>query len=120
MRPSHITIGFIFTGAILIASMGFIIFGDNGLRDLNAMKRELKALKAENNALQQENIDLHRRIQRLKEDPEFMENTARQELKMIRKDEIVFKFTEDDADKHQPPAAFPDMKTDIKKDPSHE
>lgn len=112
MRPSHITIGFIFAGAILIASMGFIIFGDNGLRHLNAMKQELNALKAENNTLQQENIDLHRRIERLKKDPEFMENIARQELKMIRKDEIVFKFTEDAPDKHEAAPAPIDIKKD--------
>lgn len=84
-----------------MVSMGFILFGDKGWRDLNAMKQELAVLKAENDTLQQENIDLHRRIQRLKEDPEFMETVARQELKMIKKDEIVFKFTDDDADKRR-------------------
>ena len=33
---------------------------------------------------------MHRKIKRLKEDPDFVENIARQELKMIAKDEIVF------------------------------
>ncbi|MBC2763550.1 MAG: septum formation initiator family protein [ANME-2 cluster archaeon] len=68
--------------------------GDNGFRDLNAMKQELNALKAKNENLQQKNIEMHRKIKRLKEDPEFIENIARQELKMIGKDEIVFKFKE--------------------------
>lgn len=109
MKPVHITLCFFFAGVILIVSLGFILFGDKGWRDLNAMKQELKALKAENDTLQQENIDLHRRIERLKEDPEFMETIARQELKMIKKDEIVFKFTEDDADKNPTPASPPDI-----------
>jgi len=80
-----------------------IIVGDNGMQDLNAMKLELNTLKAENEALQQKNIEMHRKIKRLKEDQEFIENIARQELKMIGKDEVVFKFKEDDALKTQKP-----------------
>ena len=76
--------------------MVLIFIGDNGVRDLNAMKLELSTLKAENENLQQKNIEMHRKIKRLKEDPEFIENIARQELKMIGKDEVVFKFKEDD------------------------
>ncbi|MCK5784207.1 MAG: septum formation initiator family protein [Desulfobacterales bacterium] len=69
------------------------------MSDLNAMKLELSTLKAENENLQQKNIEMHRKIKRLKEDPEFIENIARQELKMIGKDEVVFKFKEDDTTK---------------------
>ena len=76
--------------------MVLIFIGDNGVRDLNAMKLELSTLKAKNEGLQQKNIEMHRKIKRLKEDPEFIENIARQELKMIGKDEVVFKFKEDD------------------------
>jgi cell division protein FtsB len=76
--------------------MVLIVIGDNGVRDLNAMKQKVSILKAENDALQQKNIEMRRKINRLKEDPEFIENIARQELKMIGKDEIVFKFKEDE------------------------
>ncbi|MCD6584632.1 MAG: septum formation initiator family protein [Desulfobacteraceae bacterium] len=65
------------------------------MRDLNALKQEVIELKAKNNVLQEKNIRMHRKIKRLKEDPKFIENIARQELKMIGKDEIVFKFKED-------------------------
>jgi len=81
---------------ILISYMVLIVIGDNGVRDLNAMKQKVSILKAENDALQQKNIEMRRKINRLKEDPEFIENIARQELKMIGKDEIVFKFKEDE------------------------
>ena len=46
----------------------------------------------QNTELQRQNIELSRRVKRLKEDPEYIENIARQELKMIGEDEIVFKF----------------------------
>lgn len=96
MKPSHLKIAFFFAGLILISYMVLIIIGDNGVNDLNAMKQELNDLKAENEELQQKNIEMHRKIKRLKEDPKFIENIARQELKMIRKDEIVFKFKGED------------------------
>jgi len=121
VKPYHVAIGFFFAGALLIVSLGFIVYGDNGLRDFNTLKQELRNLKAANDLLQQENIDLHRKIQRLKEDPEFMETIARQELKMIKKDELVFKFKEDDADKNQTPMAPEEMKPeDMKKEIPHE
>jgi cell division protein FtsB len=99
VNSSHLKIAFFFAGLVLISYMILIFIGDNGVRDLNAMKMELNTLKAQNEDLLQKNIEMHRKIKRLKEDPEFIENIARQELKMIGKDEIVFKFKEDDATK---------------------
>lgn len=96
MNSFHLKIVFFLAVLILISYMVLIVIGDNGVRDLNAMKQKVSILKAENDALQQKNIEMRRKINRLKEDPEFIENIARQELKMIGKDEIVFKFKEDE------------------------
>ncbi len=92
MNASHLKIAFFFALLILCGYMVLIIVGDKGLRDLNAAKQELSILKTENEVLQQKNFEMHRKIKRMKEDPEFMENIARGKLKMIGKDEIVFKF----------------------------
>jgi len=35
---------------------------------------------------------MYRTIDRLQNDPAFLENVARQELGMIRSDELIFKF----------------------------
>jgi cell division protein FtsB len=99
VNSSQLKIAFFFAGLIIIAYMVLIFIGNNGVQDLNAMKLELSTLKAENEELQQKNIEMHRKIKRLKEDPEFIENIARQELKMIGKDEVVFKFKEGDTAK---------------------
>jgi len=96
VNSSHLKIIFFLAVLILISYMVLIVIGDNGVRDLNAMKQKVSTLKAENDVLQQKNIEMRRQINRLKEDPEFIENIARQELKMIGKDEIVFKFKEDE------------------------
>jgi cell division protein FtsB len=92
VKPAQLKIALIFGILVLIAYFTIIIFGDNGLRELNAMKQELNIVNVQNEKIQQENIEKHRKVKRLKEDPEFIENIARQELKMIGKDEIVFKF----------------------------
>ena len=96
MNASHLKIAFFFALLILCGYMALIIVGDKGLRDLNAAKQKLSILEAENAVLQQKNVELHRQIKRMKEDPEFVENIAREKLKMIGKDEIVFKFKKEE------------------------
>jgi cell division protein FtsB len=92
VKPAQLKLALIFGILVLIAYFVIIIFGDNGLRALNAMKQELNSINVQNEKIQQKNIEKHRKVKRLKEDPEFIENIARQELKMIKKDEVVFKF----------------------------
>ena len=115
MNASHLKIIFFFALLILGGYLVLIIVGDKGLHDLNAMKQELNALKTENETLLQKNIEMHRTIQRFKEDPDFVENIAREKFKMIGKDEIVFKFKDKKTVKdpmpiqtHNPPVPSPD------------
>ena len=70
----------------------FVIFGENGLADLNLLKQERNLLLEENRALEQKNIALYREIHRLKNDLKYIESVARRELGMIRKDEVIFKL----------------------------
>ena len=68
-----------------------IIFGDNGLVDFGLIKGEKDMLVEKNEKLNRENLVMYREIDRLKNDPRFVENVVRQELGVIGKDEIVFK-----------------------------
>lgn len=90
IRPLHLTLAGI--GAVLmIGLLGYLIlYGDGGWRELDAMKQELTDIKEENRQIENDNIRIYRKIDRLKNDPEYLENTARQELKLIRENEIVF------------------------------
>lgn len=72
------------------------VFGDKGFVDLNRMKKEMAIIVKKNESLNHENLALYRRINRLKNDPEFIENIARQELGMVAKDEFIFKFKKTD------------------------
>ena len=76
----------------LVTLLLAIIFGDRGLADLQLLKKKLDGLIQKNEKLEHENVSLYSEIDRLRHDPEFIEDVARKELGMIRKDEVIFKL----------------------------
>ena len=85
------TIFLALTILLLSSLLLLIVFGDNSLIDLNRLKAERNTLLQKNEALKQENLSLYREIERLKNDPKYVENVARQELGVIGKDEVILK-----------------------------
>ena len=76
---------------ILFSLFLLIIFGDDGLVDFVLIKGERDRLVEKNEKLSRENLNMYREIDRLKNDPKFVENVVRQELGVIGKDELIFK-----------------------------
>jgi cell division protein FtsB len=72
--------------------LALIVFGDNGLVELSHLRSSQGDLIKANEQLTQENMRLYRTIDRLQNDLSYIENVARQELGMIRPDELIFKF----------------------------
>ena len=77
--------------AAVIAVFLMIVFGDNGLLDLRTLKDKHDQLEIRSAKLAEENAQLHRQIDRLKNDPAYIESIARQELGMIAPDEVIIK-----------------------------
>jgi len=69
-----------------------IIAGNNGLLDLKCLKKERAQLVEEARDIESNNLTLYRKVERLKNDPVYIENVARQELGMIGKGEVILKF----------------------------
>ena len=69
-----------------------IALGDNGLVELNRLRHTQQDIVEANARLTQENVQLYRAIDRLQSDSAYVENIARQELGMVRPDEMIFKF----------------------------
>jgi len=84
-----ILLGFVI--AALFSLLLFIMFGENGVVDLHMLKIKRDNLLKRNAVLSQENLSLYREIERLRNDPKYVENVARQELGLIGKDEVIFK-----------------------------
>ncbi len=83
-----IGIGFVVVFSFLL----LIFFGDNTLLELNRLKKDRNLLIKMNQELVRQNDLMYNEIERLKHDPKYIENVARQELGMIGKNEIIFKI----------------------------
>jgi cell division protein FtsB len=75
----------------LVSLLCFIIFGEHGLIDLNTLKNERNQLAEKSEQLTNKNLSLSVEIDRLKHDPKYIENVARQELGMVGEDELILK-----------------------------
>jgi len=69
-----------------------IIFGNRGLVDNYMMKKRLLSLKKLNGEIYQENRELKKRITLLRSDLSYIEMVARNELGMVRKGDIVYRY----------------------------
>jgi len=80
-----------FSVLLLIALFIYIIFSPQGYSDLALLKQEQIIIVQKNERITRENLAIRIEIDRLKNDLAYIENIARQEFGMIRKDEIILK-----------------------------
>ena len=78
----------------------FIVFGENGLTDLYKLKMEKDNLSKKSDELKKKNISLYREIERLKNDPRYVEDVARKELGVIGKDDVIIKVKKERSKKN--------------------
>jgi len=76
---------------LLAAMFLFITVSEHGLADLIFLKKERRKLVEKSEQLTRENLSISIEIDRLKHDPEYIENVARKELGMIGEDEVILK-----------------------------
>jgi len=75
--------------AIMLNLLMWIVFGDNGWVELSRLKEKKRLAVEQNEILAEENVGLYRIIERLKDDPVYIESVARNELGMVGKDDVV-------------------------------
>ncbi|MBI5845476.1 MAG: septum formation initiator family protein [Deltaproteobacteria bacterium] len=78
--------------AVACGAFVFLVFSNNGVKLVEAKRREHEAVLAANRKMEEENAEMARTIQRLKEDPFFVEFVARQEYGLTGPDDMVFTF----------------------------
>lgn len=83
--------------AILITLFSFI--GDDSFTHLGALKEQLQYEQRQNEALSATVSDLKTQVVGLQNDPRVLEKAARNELGMVRDDEVVFIFEEKSSEK---------------------
>ena len=86
MKVGRYLIVFIFVMSMLIT------FGKRGLVDNYAMKERLMALKKANQDISLENKELNKKVMLLKGDLQYTELLARNELGMVRKGDLIYRY----------------------------
>lgn len=75
--------------AVTLLAVLFLIFGDGGIERVRKLKGELDDLRTQNGKIEAECRDMRRRVEAYRTSPGFIEEIAREELGMIRPDEVV-------------------------------
>ncbi|MCA9606901.1 MAG: septum formation initiator family protein [Myxococcales bacterium] len=75
-----------------IVSVPLSILDEQGLPRYRALREERAEIERVNDRLRRDVETLHRQVDDLRQDPEAIERIARDELGMIREDEILFQF----------------------------
>ena len=87
MKVGRYLVVFLFLMALLIT------FGNRGLVDNYLMSKRLVQLKLLNNGVAVENNELKKKIVLLRSDLSYIESIARNDLGMVKKGDIVYRFS---------------------------
>jgi cell division protein FtsB len=78
--------------AVAILALGLLTYGGNSLIRVVRMKGEIEALEREVAALRVQSEKLTATVERLRDDPAYVEKLAREELGLAREGETILKF----------------------------
>jgi cell division protein FtsB len=92
---------------LIILFVGFfIVFGNRGLLDNQRLKEKLAELRAETSRLEAADNGLKREVVLLRDDLRYIESVARNELGMLKRGDLIYRFM-DSAGKKDEAAAPP-------------
>ncbi|MDI6741984.1 MAG: septum formation initiator family protein [Smithella sp.] len=78
--------------AFLLLMSLLITFGNRGVVDNYLMSKKMASLKTQNEEITAENNDLKQKIILLRDDINYIEMIARNELGMVKKGDIVYRW----------------------------
>jgi cell division protein FtsB len=78
--------------SLALLTVPVLVLAPEGLPRLRALRDELDSVSTENTAACRQISQLRGEVRRLRDDPAAIERIARDELGMVRKNEIVFQF----------------------------
>ena len=81
---------------IVLLAVSWLAFGDRGFIYLYRMENERQEYLDRIQKLELANQELKEEIDRLRYNREYIEETARKELGLVKKDEVIYRFAEDD------------------------
>jgi cell division protein FtsB len=82
---------FVPAGMILFI-LYFTVFGERGLLRIYRLNQEKQEIEKKAREMKDENDRLKREIEALKTDRRYLENIARKDFGLVRKNEIIYQF----------------------------
>jgi cell division protein FtsB len=79
--------------SLAIIAVPLLLLAPEGFPRLKALQRELADLRANNEQLRRDVARLRVEVRRLRDDPAAVERIARDELGMVRRNEVVLQFS---------------------------
>ncbi len=86
----------VFVILFLAGITGWLAFGERGFLHLYRMERERLEYVERIENLEAANRELMDQIRRLSEDDDYIESVARKELGMVRENEVIYRFSEEE------------------------
>jgi cell division protein FtsB len=96
--------GWFFLPLLLILTLGLLFLSlqsYQGLQQIQSLAKKREIIIRDNQDLNRKNQAMYREINRLKQDPLYLEEVARKEFGLVRSDEIIF-FLEEENKKEVP------------------
>lgn len=81
---------------IVLLVVSWLAFGDRGFIYLYKLDKERQEYLERIEELELANQELKDEIDKLRDDREYIEATARKELGLVKKNEVIYRFTEED------------------------
>jgi cell division protein FtsB len=80
------------SGAVALLTLGLAVYGGNQVLRVSQLKHQLEVMERDIVGLRARAEELTRTVDRLRNDPAYMEKLAREEFGYVRPDETVLKF----------------------------
>jgi cell division protein FtsB len=78
--------------SLAVVAVPVLVLAPDGLPRLLSMQKDLADVRSENKQLRHDVGQLRVEVRRLREDPAAIERIARDELGMVKKNDVVFQF----------------------------
>ena len=76
----------------LCCVIGWLFFSPSGILAYYNVKKQLAEVHSENEQLKEKNRLLQEKIDKIQNDPAFLEQLARKDYNLLKKDELLFTF----------------------------
>lgn len=87
------------SGVLIIAAVAWVVFAPrSGIWALLQQHSRLAALERKTSELERDNRELEKEISRLRNDPAYLEEVARREHGLLKKNEYIYDFSQQKKD----------------------